>query len=123
MMSCSDALWNEAIADDPVYHAVDVVLREPIEAEGGHVMPSSPGGLEFRPERHYQQRTKILDQVHRSADDFKARGINPMHVFEDHEHRSLSRQRLHLYAQRVEGSLPTLRRRQVEHRIASVVRK
>ena len=52
------------VADDAVDHGVDVALRQPIEGEGGHVWPSDPGRLEFRPERHDQQHAKGRDPVH-----------------------------------------------------------
>ena len=81
------------------------------------------GGVEFRPERHDQQHAKTRDPVHRPTERFQAGGVGPMRVLEDHQHRTLARQRLHLRNERFQRSLPALRRGQIERGIASIVRQ
>ena len=123
MMSCRMFAGSELVADDAVDHGVDFALRQPIDGEGGHVRPSDPGRLEFRPERHDQQHAKTRDPVHRPTERFQAGGVGPMRVLEDHQHRTLARQRLHLRNERLQRSLPALRRGQIERGIAAIVRQ
>ena len=96
MMSCRMFAGSELVADDAVDHGADFALRQPIEGEGGDVRPSDPGRLELRPERHDQQHAKGRDPVHGPTEHFQARGVGPMRILEDHQHRILARQRLHL---------------------------
>ena len=118
-----DVRREQLVAGDAVDHGVDFALRQPIDGERGHVRPSDPGRLEFRPERHDQQHAKARDPVHHPAERFQAGGVGPMRILEDHQHRILARQRLHLRNQRLQRSLPALRRGQIERGIASVVRQ
>ena len=46
-----------------------------------------------------------------------------MRVLEDHQHRALARQRFHLRNERLQRSLPTLGRGQIERGIASIIRQ
>ena len=98
-------------------------LRQPIEREGGHVRLSDPGRLEFRPERHDQQHAKGPNPVHDPTEHFQARGVGPMRILEDHQHRTLACQGLHLRNERFQRSLPALLRGQIERGIASIVRQ
>ena len=52
--------------------------------------PSDPGRLKFRPERHDQQHAKACDPVHDPTEHFQARGIGPMRILKDHQHRTWS---------------------------------
>ncbi len=96
MMSCRMLAGSGLVADDAVDHGADVALCQPIDGEGGHMRPSDPGRLEFRPERHDQQHAKCRNPVHRPTEHFQARGVGPMRILEDHQHRILACQRLHL---------------------------
>ena len=109
-MSCRMLAGQQLVAGDAVDHGVDFALRQPIDRERGHVRPSDPGRFELRPERHDQQHAKARDPVHRPTERFQARGVGPMRVLEDHQHRTLARQRLHLRNERLQRSLPALRR-------------
>ena len=85
-----DARRDELVADDAVDHGVDIALRQPIDCESGHVWPSDPRRLEFRPEGDDQQHAKGRDPVHRPAEQFQARGVGPMCILENHQHRTVS---------------------------------
>ena len=67
------------------------------------------------------RRSAIWSQ--RPTKRFQARRICPMRIFEDHQDRIFAFQRFHLRNERFQRSLPSLRRGQIECRIASVVRK
>jgi len=95
-----------------VDHRVDVALRQPIDGQRRHIRPSNPGRVEFRPERYDQQRTEVSNPVHNPAERFQAGGVGPMRILEDHQHRALSCQRVHLRNERLKCSLPALRRGQ-----------
>ena len=124
MMSCRMFAGRELVADDAVDHGVDVALRQPIDGEGRHVRPSDPGRLELWPERHDQQHAEGLRiRSTTRPNSFQARGVGPMRILEDHQHRILPRQRLHLRNERFQRSLPALLRGQIERGIASVVRQ
>ena len=66
---------------------------------------------------------RVRDPVHRPTEHFQARGVDPMRILEDHQHRILPRQRLDLRSERFQRSLPALLRGQFERGIASVVRQ
>ena len=86
-----DVRREELVANDPVDHGVDFALRQPIEGEGGHVGPSDPRRLELRPERHDQQHAEGWYLVHDATEQFEARGVGPMRILENHQHRILAR--------------------------------
>ena len=87
MMSCRMSRREELVADDAVDHGVDFALRQPIDGEGGDMRLSDPRRLEFRPEGHDQQHAKSSDPVHRPTEHFQARGVGPMRILENHQHR------------------------------------
>ena len=84
---------------------------------------SDPGRIKIRPECHDQQHTKAADPVHDPTKHFQARGVGPMRILEDHQHRILPCQRFHLGNERFQRSLPALLRCQLKRRITSVVRQ
>jgi hypothetical protein len=61
--------------------------------------------------------------AHRAPEHFQARGIAPMHILEDHQHRSRARQRLYLPDERLQRRFPALLRNDRQRRIAAVVRQ
>ena len=123
MMSLRMLAGMSLLPIDAVDHGVDIALRQPIDGEDGHVRPSDPGRLEFRPEGHDQQHGKGSNPVHRPTKRFQARGVGPMRILEDHQHRILPRQRFHLGSERFQRSLSPLLWGQIERGIASVVRQ
>ena len=96
---------------------------EPVEGECGDMRPSNPRRLELRPERDDQQHAKGSHPVHRPTERFKARGVDPMRILENHQHRIGCRQRLQLRGKRFQRFLPPLLRGQFERGIASIVRQ
>jgi len=74
-------------ADNAVDHGTHVALCQPIDREGSHVRLSYPWWVEFRPERHDQQHGKHRDLVHNPTQHFQARGVGPMRILENHQHR------------------------------------
>jgi hypothetical protein len=72
-----------------VDHRVDFTLRQPIDSQGGYMRASDPGRLEVRSVRHEQQHAKRPNPVHHPTEQFQARGVSPMHILKDHEHRIL----------------------------------
>ena len=53
--------------------------------------PSEPRRLEFRTIRHDQQHVECWYTVHDATEQFEARRIGPMGIFEDHQYRVLAR--------------------------------
>ena len=82
-----DARRQYLVSDEVIDHGTDFDLRQPIDGESSHISSSNPGRIEFRPERHDQQRAKPRDPVHRPSQCFEARGIAPMRILEDHQYR------------------------------------
>jgi len=95
MMSCL-MLAGSALLPDEVDHCADFALCQPIDRESRHVRLSDPGRVEFRPERHDQQHPKGRHPVHRPTEYFQTRGIGPMRILEDHQHRVPACQRREL---------------------------
>ena len=52
----------------------------------------------------------VRNPVHRPTERFQARGVDPMHILENHQHRIGARQRLDLQIERFQCSLPPLLR-------------
>ena len=96
---------------------------KPIEGESRHVRSSNPRRLELRPEGDDQQHAKGWYPVHDPTKRFEARGVDPMRILEDHQHRIVTRQGLDLRNERFERFLPPLLRCQFERRITSIVRQ
>ena len=85
-----DARREQLVADDAVDHGLDVALRQPIEGESGHVRSSDPGWIELWTERHNQQHTKVRSRSTIRPKSFQARGVGPMCILKDHQHRILA---------------------------------
>jgi hypothetical protein len=111
------------VADHMVNHGADLALRQSIQDECGHVRLSDPGRVEFRSECHDQQRAKAPNAVHRPAERFEARRVNPLRILEDHQNWTGARQSLDLRNERLLRSLPALLRGQLDLRVASIVRQ
>src|SRR5580693_1084678 len=88
-----------------------------------HMRLSHPRRVELGAERHDEQRRKRFNPVHGPAEHLQARGVDPVQVLEDHQHRLLACQPRELRHQRFQRSLPSLLRGQLERGIASVIRK
>src|SRR5262249_3236300 len=87
MMSCR-MLTGMDLLPTIVDHRFDIARRQPIDGEDRHVWPSYPGRREFRPEVHDQHHAKGPNPVHRLTKHFQARGVDPMHILKDHQHRT-----------------------------------
>jgi hypothetical protein len=122
-MSCRMFAGTSLLPTTPSIMASMSSLRQPIDRENRHVRPSDPGRVELWTERDNQQHTQGPKAVNDPADSFEARGIHPMRVLDDHQHRILPGQRLHLANKRFEGFLPTLLGGQIECGIAAIVRQ
>ena len=111
------------VPDDVVDQGADFTGGQRGEGEGGHMRLSDPGRLEFRPERHDEQRAEAPNPVNGPTEHFQAGGVGPMRILEDDQHRTLARQGLHLRDERVQRSFPALLGCQFERGIASIVRQ
>jgi hypothetical protein len=67
-------------------------LPKPVQRQARHMRLSHPRRVELGTERDDQQYRKGFNSVHRPAERFQARGVGPMCILEDHQHRSLARQ-------------------------------
>jgi hypothetical protein len=67
-------------------------MSQPIEGKCCDVRLSDPGRLELQSKRHDYEHAKCRDPVHRATKRFKARGVAPVRVFQDHEHGAGARQ-------------------------------
>ena len=83
-------------------------LSEPVERHARHMRPSSPRRVELGTESYDEQRRKSFSSVHRPTERFQARGVDPMRIFDDHQHRLLSSQSRELCRQGFQRSLPAL---------------
>ena len=114
-------LSGSVIAGDPIDQRASIGYRQPVEGEHRHLRLPNPGRRVFRPKGHDEQDAKPGDAVDRSSERFQARGVAPMRVLEDHQHRTLPGERLDLREQRIESSLAALFRRQRQDRIPPVI--
>ena len=115
--------WHWLVASNAVDHRFDFAPRQPIEGEGGDVWLSDPRRLELWPEGYEQQHGKVCDPVHSPTEQFQARGVGPMCVLKDHQHRIFACKRLDLRMERFQRFLPTLLWCQFERGITSVIRQ
>jgi hypothetical protein len=86
-----NACREKLVADDAVDHGADFALSQPIDGNGGRVRPSDPRRLELWPECHDQQHSESWYLVHDSTEQFEARGVGPMGILENHQHRIFAR--------------------------------
>ena len=98
-------------------------LPKPVERQARHMRLSHPRRVELGAESYDEQRRKSFNPVHRPAERFEARRIDPMRILEDHQHRLLACQSRKLRRQRLQRSLPALLRGQFERGIASIIRQ
>jgi hypothetical protein len=84
---------------------------------------SKPLRLELWPERYDEQCAKGPNPVNDPTEKFQARGVGPMRILEDHQHRILACEGRELRDERFQCSLPALLRVQRQNGVASVVRK
>src|SRR6516165_10216244 len=85
--------------------------------------PSNPWRLEPRPKGHNQQRAETWYCVDHMIKQFEARGIGPLRILKYHQPSVHSCQRLDLLSERLQRSISTLLRGQVELRVSPVVPK
>ena len=84
---------------------------------------SHPRRVELGAESYDEQRRKSFNSVHRPTEHFQTRRVDPMRIFDDHQHRLLSCQSRELCRQRFQRSLPALFRGQLKRGIASIIRE
>src|SRR5262245_54500580 len=84
---------------------------------------SDPGRVKLWPERYNEQRAKGPNPVNNPTEHFQARGVGPMRILEDHQHRSSACEGLDLRDEGFQRSLSALQRVQRESGVAPVVRK
>jgi hypothetical protein len=87
-------------------------LPKAVQRQAGHLRLPHPLRVELRAEGHDQQHRKRSDSIDRPAERFQARRIDPMRIFNDHQHWSLVRQSHELRHQSFQRCLPSLLRRQ-----------
>ncbi len=92
----ADVGWQRLVANNALDHGENFALSKPIDSESGYMRPSDPRRLELWPERYEQQYTKATNPVHDAAKQFQGRGVGPMRILEDHQHRTLACQCLYL---------------------------
>ena len=77
-------------------------MIEPVERQRGHVCLAGPGGREFGAEGNEQQRGQTLHPPDYKVELLLRRGIDPMDILKDHQHRPLPREHRELPQQRFE---------------------
>ena len=81
-------------------HLLDQSARvlpvKPIEPQQADIGKTRPGRLELGPEGHEHEYRQSPDPVDRKIEQLKRRGIGPMHVLADNQHRLLPCQTLKL---------------------------
>ena len=78
---------------------------------------------ELRAKRHDQQHGESFDPVHRSAEHLQARGVGPVRILEDHQHRAGARQGFYLSAECFQRLLAALLGSKLQRGVTAVVRK
>src|ERR1700676_1245719 len=84
------------VAGNTVDHGSDFALPKPIKSEGWDGGPPNPRGFKFGAIRDDQQYGKGSYPFHRSTERFKAGGIGPVRILENHQHRASLRKCLYL---------------------------
>ena len=79
----------------------------------GDVGQAPPRRLEFRAEGDQQQHRQLAHALDGEIEHLQRGRVGPMRVLEQHQHRLLLRQPLHLIEQREQGLPPLLRGREV----------
>ena len=103
--------------------AAAFTLAKSVERQARHVRPSSPRRVELGAESYNEQHRKGFNSVNRPTERFQARGVGPMRILEDHQHRISACQPRKLCGQGFQRSLPALFRGQLERGITSIVRQ
>ena len=111
------------VLDKPRDDRGRLTLPKSVERQACHMRLSHPRCVELGAESYDQQHVKGCDPVHRPAEHFQARRIDPMRILEDHQHRIVACQSRKLRHQRFERSLPALFRGQIERRMSSIIRQ
>ena len=83
-----------------------------------HVRLAGPGRGELRPEGDQRQRRQLPDALDHHAQELEGRGVDPVHVLVQRQHRLLRRERRELVEQRLQGPPLLHLRRQGQRRIA-----
>ena len=78
---------EQFVANDPVDHGFQLTPGQTTKSDRTYVRLSDPRSVKFRPERHDQQYVQRLYPVHDATKQFDARGVAPMCILEDHQHR------------------------------------
>ena len=89
MMSWRTLAGSALLPTTPSMIAVNITFPQPIDGDECHIRSPHPRWLKVGPECHDQQYPKAANPVDDPTKHFKARGVGPMRVFEDHEHRIL----------------------------------
>jgi hypothetical protein len=84
----ADAGWQRLVANDAIDDRSNVTFPQPIQSDERHIRSSDPRWLKVGPECHDQQHPKAANPVDDPTEHFKARGVGPMGILEDHQHRS-----------------------------------
>jgi hypothetical protein len=70
------------------------------ERQAHHMRLFYPRRIELGAEGYDEQHRKNFNSVNRATKQFKARGVDPMDILEDHQHCIAARQRLQLRSKR-----------------------
>ena len=80
------------IAADMASERRAVAGAEPAQRRRRHIGPTDPWRNEFRAKRDQQQNLERADALDRAIEQFEARRIDPVDVFEEHQHGLTLRQ-------------------------------
>ena len=103
--STASAGKASAVACDPLRQRCALALIEPVERQRGHVCLAGPGRRELGAEGDEEQRRRTLHPLDDKIELLPRRGIDPMGILEDHQHRPLPREHRELPQQRLERLL------------------
>ena len=87
MMSCRMLAGSSLLPTTRVDHGADFALRQPIEVSAVTCGRPIHGGSNSGRNVTISSTRKGLDPVHRPTEHFQARGVDPMRILEDHQHR------------------------------------
>ena len=92
-----------------------------IECEARDTRMGGQDWLAVGPARQQDQNTSVFDLIEQETDELERGWIDPMHIFNDHEHRFALGERQQLFAKGGERAVALHLRRQIERTVAILV--
>ena len=117
-----DHLLRDVPADLRRHHLADLTLRQPVQRDLREMRQALPRRDKFRPERQQDQNAVVQSLRNDLLDELQRRGVEPVQVFQDEQHRLLGGLLAQPVPQQLEGLFLLELRIDVERRKAAFQR-